>query len=167
MPQSLPDAMVRGLRKARPKRAPEQQASRTHRRSAVALSGVPLFDGFSRRHLNHLAGDADEVVFEPGEHVVDEGLLGETLFVVLEGQARVTRAGKTVGRLLPGDFFGELSAIDGGLRTATVAAETPLVCLRLFRHTLVSLLRAEPLLAVKLSQGIARRIREVQRPITA
>ncbi|MBI3647449.1 MAG: cyclic nucleotide-binding domain-containing protein [Actinobacteria bacterium] len=167
VPQSLPDALVRGLRKERPRRQPEQRPARTRRRSAVALAGVPLFEGFTRRHLAHLAHEADEVAFEPGEHVVEEGLLGETLYVILEGQARVVRGGRRVARLLPGDFFGELSAIDGGPRTASVVAETPLLAVRLFRHTLVDLLRREPLLTVKLLQGIAKRIREVERPISA
>ena len=133
----------------------------------MALAVVPLFEGFSRKRLAHLAAEADEVAFEPGEHIVEEGLLGETLFVILEGQARVVRGGKKVGQVLPGDFFGELSAIDGGARTASVIAETPLVALRLFRHTLVGMLRREPLLTVKLMQGIARRIRDVERPISA
>jgi CRP-like cAMP-binding protein len=133
----------------------------------VALAGVPLFDGFSRRHLSYLAEQADEVSFVPGELVVQEGLLGETLFVFLEGQAKVVRGGKTVGRVLPGDFVGELSAIDGGPRTASVVAETPVVALRLFRRTLIELLKKEPPLSVKLLQGIARRIRDLERPISA
>ena len=168
MTMGLPDAVARELVRGRvPPRAPEQEARRTRRRSAVALSGIPLFEGFSRRHLVSLAAQADEVAFGPGEHVVEEGLLGETLFVVLEGQAKVLRGGRVVGRILPGDFVGELSAIDGGPRTATVTAETPVVAVRLFRRTLVDLLRREPVLAVKLLQGIARRIREIERPISA
>ncbi len=165
MSQSLPDMLARRTRKQTPARAPEQPARRTRRRSAVALAGVPLFTGFSKRHLRRLAERADEVVFEAGEKIVQEGLLGETLFVVLEGQARVARRGRTVARILPGDFFGELSALDGGPRTATVLAETTLVAVRLFRHTLLDLLVAEPVLALKLLEGVARRIREVERPL--
>ena len=133
----------------------------------MALAGVPMFQGFSRRHLNHLAAEADEVHFRPGEHVVEEGLLGETLFVVLEGQAKVVRGGRKVATLLPGDFFGELSALDGGPRSATVIAETPLATVRLFRHTLVALLQRESGLRIGLLQGIARRIREIERPLSA
>jgi CRP/FNR family transcriptional regulator, cyclic AMP receptor protein len=170
MTMGLPDAVARGLRGDRgrpPARRPEQRPRLTKRRSAVALAGVPLFDGFSRRHLSYLAGEADEVSFVAGELVVQEGLLGETLFVFLEGQAKVVRGGKTVGRVVPGDFVGELSAIDGGPRTASVVAETPVVAVRLFRRTLVELLKKEPLLSVKLLQGIARRIRDLERPISA
>ena len=92
-----------------------------------------------------------------------EALLGETLFVVLNGRGKVTRRGRKVGEVLPGDFFGELSALDGGPRSATVTAETPMRVLRLFRHTLRDLLRDEPGLTLKLLDGIVRRMREVQR----
>ncbi len=163
MTQSAADMLARRTRKPKTGPVPEQAPARTRRRSAVALAGVQLFSGFSKRHLQRLASAADEEVFAPGETIVLEGMLGEALFVVLEGQAKVVRGKKTVGRLVPGDFFGELSALDGGPRTASVIAETPLVALRLFRHTLMEMVKAEPALAVKLLVGVAHRIRDVQR----
>jgi CRP-like cAMP-binding protein len=159
--------LLRGSSRALSGRQPEQRAPRTRRRTAIALGGVPLFAGFSKRDLGRLAVETDELSFAPGEVVVEEGTLGETLFVVLSGQAKVVRGGRTVARILPGDFFGELSAIDGGPRSATVAAETPLVVLRLFRHTLARVLRAEPQLALKILDTMVRRIREVERSIMA
>lgn len=144
---------------------PEQPPRRTRRESVVALSGVPLFAGMPRRHLQRLAREADELTFGPGETIVQEGLLGETLFVVLAGHAKVTRGGRRVGQVVPGDFFGELSALDGGARTASVVAETPMRVLRLFRRTLTALLREDPQLAIKVLEGVVRRVREVQRRI--
>jgi CRP-like cAMP-binding protein len=108
-------------------------------------------------------GEADELTFRPGQVVVEEGLLGETLFVVLSGEGKVMRKGRTLARVLPGDFFGELSTLDGGPRTATIVAETPFEVLRLFRRTLFKLLRDEPQLALKLMDGIVRRVRELDR----
>jgi CRP-like cAMP-binding protein len=67
-----------------------------------------------------------------------------------------------VGGLVPGDFFGELSALDSGPRTASVVAETPLQALRLFRHTLIDMVRGEPGLVFGLLQGLARRLRQVR-----
>ncbi|MFN8233383.1 MAG: cyclic nucleotide-binding domain-containing protein [Actinomycetota bacterium] len=124
---------------------------------------MPLFSGLPRRALERLAGETDELTFRPGQVVVEEGLLGETLFVVLSGEGKVVRRGRKLARVLPGDFFGELSALDGGPRTATIVAETPLVVLRLFRKTLFDLVREEPQLALKLMDGIVRRVREVDR----
>jgi CRP-like cAMP-binding protein len=154
--------LLRG-RAAANARASEQPPRRTIRQNAETLSTVPLFQGFSKRHLQRLAAQTDELSFEPREDIVEEGMLGETLFVVLSGKGKVTRKGRKVGEVLPGDFFGELSALDGGPRTATVTAETPMRVLRLFRHTLVDLLRDEPRLILKLLDGIVRRIREIER----
>lgn len=128
----------------------------------AALASVPLFDGVSKRHLRHLAGQADVVGFAAGRSIVEEGDSGEAMFVVLTGTARVVRAGRKVGALIPGDFFGELSALDGGPRTASVVADTPMEVLRLFRHTLQDLIREEPALAMGLLEGLARRLRQVQ-----
>ena len=144
-------------------RQPEQRPRRTRRQSAVALAGVPLFVGLGSRHLNRLAADTDELGFPTGKPIVHEGEPGEALFVVLEGQAKVIRAGRRVGRVLPGDFFGELSAIDGGPRTASVVAETPVRVLRLFRRTLMRLIDDDPQVALKLIDGMVRRIREIDR----
>jgi CRP/FNR family transcriptional regulator, cyclic AMP receptor protein len=160
--QSLPDAVLRE-RQPIGGRRPEVSASRTKRESVVALGAVPLFSDLPKRALQRLAREADELSFEPGEHLVEEGLLGETLFVVMQGKGKVTRRGRRVGSVVPGDFFGELSTIDGGPRTATIVAETPMRVLRLFRDTLRKLLEDEPQLSVKILDGIVRRIRQVER----
>jgi CRP/FNR family transcriptional regulator, cyclic AMP receptor protein len=160
--QSLPDALLRE-RQPIGGRRPEVSASRTKRETVVALGAVPLFSDLPKRALQRLAKEADELTFEPGAQIVEEGLLGETLFVVMQGKAKVVRRGRRVGSVVPGDFFGELSTIDGGPRTATVVAETPMRVLRLFRATLRKLLDDEPQLAIKILDGIVRRIRQVER----
>ncbi|HEX5936714.1 MAG TPA: cyclic nucleotide-binding domain-containing protein [Actinomycetota bacterium] len=147
----------------RPSRRPPTSGDRhaTIRRSEAALAAVPLFDRFSKRHLRRLAEEADVVGFAPGRAVVEEGQAGEAMFVVLSGAARVTRGGRTVSELVPGDFFGELSALDGGARTASVVAQTPVEVLRLFRHTLREMIEDEPALVMGLLEGLARRLRHV------
>lgn len=144
-------------------RRPEQPPRLTRRQTATVLGGVQLFTGLGARHLNRLAEDSDELVFEPGQSIVHEGEPGEALFVVMAGQAKVVRGKRTVAHLLPGDFFGELSALDGLPRTASVVAETPVRVLRLFRHTLMKLIKDEPQVAMKLLDGIVRRLRQVSR----
>jgi CRP-like cAMP-binding protein len=147
--------------------SPQGRAARlrphtTLRRSVAALGAIPLFDGVSKRHLRRLARDADVVEFRPGRSIVEEGQAGEAMFVVLTGTARVLRAGRKLGVLIPGDFFGELSALDAGPRTASVVPDTPVEVLRLFRHTLHQLVEEEPVLAMGLLEGLARRLRQVQ-----
>ena len=163
MSQSLPDMLSRGSGRPAVGRRPEQPIRRTQRQTATVLAGIPLFSGFSKRQLRRLAGDTDELMFEPREAVVREGDLGETLFVVLEGEGKVVRGGRKVGAMLPGDFFGELAAIDAQPRSATVVAVTPLRVLRLFRRHLMALVKDEPQVTLKLLDGIVRRLRQVQR----
>ncbi len=162
MPQSLPDMAMREAR-TRVERQPEQPARRTRRETVEVLARVPLFVGFAKRHLNRLAKDADEIDVNPGENVVEEGLRGEAFFVVLAGHAKVVQGRRKIGDLVPGDFFGELSALDGGARSASVVAETPMRLLRLFRHTLVELLKEEPQLALRILDEMVRRVRMAER----
>ena len=127
------------------------------------LREVPLFADLPRRHLQRIAREADEQVFTSGETIVQEGMLGETMFVVLEGQGKVVRGRRKVAEVFPGDFFGELSLIDGGPRSASVVAETPMRVLRVFRRTLTSLWREDPKLAIRILDGVTRRVRELSR----
>ena len=66
------------------------------RENAETLGSVPLFMGFSKKHLQRLAAETDELHFDKRETVVEEGMLGETLFVVLSGQ-RQGHAGQQAG----------------------------------------------------------------------
>jgi CRP/FNR family transcriptional regulator, cyclic AMP receptor protein len=162
MPQSLPDMVLRDTRKAL-ERQPEQAPRRTQHETAAVLSRVPLFAGFAKRHLNRLAKQSDEIDVGRGQRIVEEGRRGETFFIVLVGHAKVIRGGRKIGEMVPGDFFGELSALDGGPRSASVVAETPMRLLRLFRHTLVELIEEEPQLALRILDAMVRRVRETER----
>jgi protein phosphatase len=128
----------------------------------TAVGTIPLFAGLSKRHLRRLAEESDVLRSAPGRAIVEEGQAGEAMYVMLTGTAKVIRGRRTVATLIPGDFFGELSALDGGPRTASIVPETPVEVLRLFRHTLYDLLRSEPTLVFRMLEGLARRMRQVR-----
>ena len=74
-----------------------------------------MFTDFTKRHLNRLAADTDELTFAPGQIIVTRGRPGrDAVRGPRRARPRSCGAGKKVGEVLPGDFFGELSAIDGG-----------------------------------------------------
>jgi CRP/FNR family transcriptional regulator, cyclic AMP receptor protein len=75
------------------------------------------------------------------------------------------RGGRTAARLSAGDFFGEISVLDGEPRTATVVAETPLRCLTLSRRDFVDVLEGEARLAVTILREVARRLRRSERSL--
>ena len=167
MGQSYPEMMLQGRRRGVAGRQPEQRLRRTRRESARALSVVPLFAGFSKQDLNRLAEETDVVSFPPGATIVEEGLLGETMFVVLSGEAKVVQGTRRLGTVRPGDFFGEVALLDGAPRSASVVAETPMEAIRLYRRTLFKMLEAEPQLALKILDSLVRRVRDLTRSLDA
>lgn len=138
------------------------------KREQEALARVPLFSHLSRRSLRRVADLAEEVRFMEGARVVKEGDPGDAFYAILEGQAKaVDRRGRTVNRLLPGDFFGEIALLDGGPRTATVVAETPLLVLEIRRKGFLRLLAEDPSITVKLLEHAAAMLRRLERPLSA
>jgi CRP-like cAMP-binding protein len=108
---------------------------------------------------------ASEYSYNDGVTVVREGSRSESFFVVLEGAAKATRRGRTVGRFDKGDFFGEIALLDGGPRTATVMADGHLRCLVLPRTEFRQVVTEDPSVGLKILKGAARRLRELERSV--
>lgn len=133
------------------------------RRERDALAQVPLFSGLPSRHLKRLGDVTEEQRYMDGATVVREGDIGDTFYLILEGEAKVVnRSGRVVNRVRPGDFFGEISLLDGGPRTASVVAETPMTMLALTRKAFLRLVSAEPEVAVRLLNYAARLLRRLE-----
>ena len=124
-----------------------------------ALSTIPLFSHLSSRQLRKLQRSVAEHRYEPDITIVREGGRTATLFVVLEGSAKVVRGGQTISRRGPGEYFGEISLIDGRPRAASVISETSMRCLVLEQDSLRGLLMTEPQVAWALLQSLATRLR--------
>jgi CRP/FNR family transcriptional regulator, cyclic AMP receptor protein len=135
------------------------------RQGRDALAQVPLFSELPPRFIRRLADRMQEERFMEGATVVKLGEAGDTFYVILQGETKVlNKDGRTVARLLPGDFFGEISLMDGGPRTATVTAETPLTVLTLSRRDFRSLLESEPKVTSRLLRHAAALLRRLERP---
>jgi CRP-like cAMP-binding protein len=126
---------------------------------ADVLKKVPLFSGLSRRYLDLIAAEADEVKEEAGTVLTKQGGLGLEFLLLLEGDARVERDGTVIARLGAGDFFGEMSLIDGLPRSAAVIAESPTVLLVIQSRSFRSLLDRVPGLQKKLLVTLCARLR--------
>lgn len=137
------------------------------KRGREALAQVPLFSNLSPRYLRRLADLSEEHRYMEGASIVREGESGDVFFVILGGEAKVvSKAGRVVNSLVPGDFFGEISLLDGGPRTATVVAQTPMVLLGLQRSAFQEVVATEPAVAVKLLQHVAAMLRRLEHPKT-
>ena len=128
-----------------------------------ALVDVPLFANLSKRQLRHIAGLCEEEHFTEGTELAAEGKRGDTFYVLLEGEAKVVRSGKRLDRLIPGDFFGEIALIDGGPRTATVVATTPVTTLTITRKRFHKMLEEDPSIVLSMLEELAKRLRNNER----
>jgi len=131
------------------------------RKSAVQMLGsVGLFEGLSAKELNQISKAGREVQFPAGSTIVKEGEEGVGFHLILSGRAKVTIKGRSRTTLGPGKFFGELSLIDRGPRTATVVAETAVKTLSLVSWEFLPLVEQTPSIARKLLIEMCRRLRE-------
>jgi CRP/FNR family transcriptional regulator, cyclic AMP receptor protein len=124
------------------------------------LAEVPLFSALSKKDLQLVARNAEDVKVDAGKVLVSEGSAGTEFFVIVDGKARVTRRGKKIAELGPGGFFGDLALLDRAPRNATVVAETPMEVLVLGQREFAALIDEVPGFAHKLLAGLARRLRE-------
>jgi CRP-like cAMP-binding protein len=129
------------------------------------LAGVPLFAGLPTRHLKRIRDLAEEADYMAGASLVKEGTEGDAFYVIIEGLAKVVAGKRTIHRLMPGDYFGEISLLDGGVRTASVVSETPLKVLIISRKRFMKLLESESGIALALLEGLARTIRRTDRSL--
>lgn len=90
------------------------------------LEGLPLFSCLEKGDLRRIAGLADEVDIREGEELLRQGDFAHEFMVVMEGSAEVVRDSQPVAEVGPGDFLGEIAALDRGQRNATVVATSPM-----------------------------------------
>lgn len=98
------------------------------------LAEQPWWSQLSRKDLTNLAATGDRAELPAGRRLMRQGQLGAEAAVVIAGELEVVRDGETVARLGPGDVVGELSLLDGAVRTADVRTATA-VELLVFSHT--------------------------------
>ena len=137
----------------------------TNKRLMTALAAVPLFADLPRKHLKKIADLAVVANFMAGASIVRQGIVGDSFYVVLTGQAKVVANGRTVARVRPGDHFGEISLIDGGERTASVLSETPMTLLEITQKQFLDMLANDPEVTMLLLQSMARAVRRLDRSL--
>jgi CRP/FNR family cyclic AMP-dependent transcriptional regulator len=124
-----------------------------------ALRRVSLFSACTDKELEVIMGATTLLHFDAGTVLTTEGAGGHEFMVITEGKARVETAGITLATLSAGDFFGEISLLDSGPRTASVIAETDLTAEVIGQREFSALIERAPHLAKNLLVGLARRLR--------
>ncbi len=123
------------------------------------LESVPLFRDCSAEILDRLAEATTEFEFAAGAPIVQQGQVGNGLYIVVSGSVRIVAGTDDLARLGPGDFFGELSVIDQQPRTASAYAADETICLALASWDLMAVLEQDPHVAINLLKGLAARLR--------
>ncbi len=124
--------------------------------------GVPLFSDLSQKELGRVIDRTKEMVHGEGDSIVTEGHGGIGFHLILDGTAKVVRGGRKVADLGPGEFFGEMTLIDGAPRSASVIATSDLATMVLPSWEFRPLVKAHPEMAWKLITYLNRRVREEQ-----
>jgi CRP/FNR family cyclic AMP-dependent transcriptional regulator len=127
----------------------------------AALRLVPLFCGLTQAALFEVARRSTEVAYPPGAIVVRQGDPGDCLCVIMEGTVEVRRDDRAIAQKSVGEYFGEISLIDGEPRSATVVAVDDVVLLTLSSSDFDSLLNIPHVARVAL-RGLATLFREAQ-----
>jgi CRP/FNR family cyclic AMP-dependent transcriptional regulator len=122
------------------------------------LKRVPLFAGCSKGELRELAKSADELDIREGTVLTREGRPGREFFVLIDGTAQVTKAGKKVAELGAGDWFGEIALITNSPRTATVTATSPGDVLVITDRRFHSVVETMPSIALKVLATVGDRL---------
>jgi NTE family protein len=131
---------------------------------ASALARNPLFEGVSPETLERLAARMRSRRLEPGAVVCRAGDAGDSLFLILDGLARVTLpegdGSRVVARLRRGDVIGEMSLVTGEPRSATVVAAAPTTVLELAREDFAATIADDPRLLANLNRILSHRLAE-------
>ena len=132
---------------------------RLHKNAKVdLLRRVPLFANLGKRDLERLGGVADELDLGATRTLIKEGTRGREFFVLVDGEAKVTRNDRRVATMRAGDFFGEIALITDVPRTTTVTAETPVRLLVLTKRDFQRVLREQPQIQRKVLEALAKRL---------
>jgi CRP/FNR family cyclic AMP-dependent transcriptional regulator len=139
----------------------ETRMTLTHDHRTELLARAPLLAGVDADGIARIAARVVEVDFSKDHVIARQGEVGTGFFLVASGSVRVVRDGETIARIGPGDFFGELSILDGRPRIAQVVADEPTVCLALASWDFEAVVKEQPAVALAILRGLAGRLREL------
>ena len=144
-------------------RAANQGSKGSKKEREELLQKVSMFSALNKKEVGRLAAVAEERRVESGTVLTEEGQPGDEFYVVAEGMAGASIRGRKVGTIPAGSFFGEMSLLDQGPRTATVTAELPTRLVVLNAKDFGSVIDDVPAISLKIMRGLASRIRQADK----
>jgi CRP-like cAMP-binding protein len=128
---------------------PPPKVSAGAEQPAVRSGPIPLFSALERAEFLEVLARMERREAQPGETIVREGAEGDSMFVIVEGEAEVVRQASeggsvTVARMGEGEFFGEMALLSEGVRLASVVAVGQVVLLELTRQRMADVIARFP-----------------------
>ena len=129
------------------------------------LAEVPFFALLDDQEREALAERVDDLTYKAGDAIFSHGDPGDAMFVVRSGSVEISFKNDTGEKIVletarAGDFFGEISLLDTGPRTASAIAIDDVSAVMVDRHDLTEFLQACPAAAMDLLTATGRRLRE-------
>jgi CRP-like cAMP-binding protein len=122
------------------------------------VASIPLLAVLDKRARRQVLRTAREAHYAAGQAVVRQDDPATVLYLIVSGHAVVQQGDRTLGRLGPGEFFGELALIEAHGRTATVVAEDELDCLLISAWEFKASLEEHPQMAIPMLNAIITRL---------
>ncbi len=141
---------------------PVLSGSAVRREGQTKFKEVPIFEGCSQQQLQSVARIARVLEAPAGTVLTRTGDPGDEFFLILDGSVSVGVAAGHPVLLRPGEFFGEMSLLDGDPRSATVVTDTPVRLLVVNRGDFSLLRREVPELTQILLVTLSRRVRQAE-----
>jgi CRP-like cAMP-binding protein len=129
------------------------------------LARVPLFAGLTKRHMHAVAQVSVSRRWPAGSCVVVEKSTDQICYIIVEGTVDVSRNGRTIAQLGPGEFFGEIALLDPGPRSATVTTATEMTAVELSRQSFLEVAGDQPAILLRMLEALARRLRETTKKL--
>jgi len=134
------------------------------------LRNVPIFADLDDTQLDRIARLGTRKKYKKGNIIVLEKEMGAALFVIITGKVKVVRTDEDGREVIlsifgPGEFFGEMSLLDGLSRSATVVATAKSELFMIHRREFLDLLNEFPAVAISLLAELTMRLRKADAQI--
>ena len=134
------------------------------------LKTVPIFSDLSDKDLKSVVKKMVSQKYKKGHVILEEDSFGDHCYFLTRGRVKITRVSSDEREVIlallgPGDFFGEMSLLDGEGRSANIVANEPAKMLTLSRSDFLACLESYPKIAIALLEELAVRLRKSDQQI--
>ncbi len=138
----------------------------------LLLRRMEIFEGLAVAELAAVARVCEDYVAQPGEVIIKEGDVGETMYLIVEGKVSVSQTGEDgcaveLAELGDGDYFGEMALFDDAERSATVTAKGKVRLLVLYKREFDETVHEYPQVALQMCKELSRRLRRMHARVHA